>query len=141
MFYAEIFSHFCLGYFDCSSMFLLHILTVIITLSCFSVYFLGLLSFFFLKFCRGGGGDVVRELKLDEGGWVIGRIGHWRWRPTYLQKDKCVKICNSQCRDQNYVWCNFKQTIKSALSRKVAILNWGKSDYFTVQPLPLVISC
>ena len=141
MFYAEIFSHFCLGYFDCSSMFLLHILTVIITLSCFSVYFLGLLSFFFLKFCRGRGGDVVRELKLDEGGWVIGRIGHWRWSPTYLQKDKCVKTCNSQCRDQNYVWCNFKQTIKSALSRKVAILNWGKSDYFTVQPLPLVISC
>ena len=140
MFYAEIFPHFCLGYFDCSSMFLLHILTVIITLSCFSVYFLGLLSFFFLKFCRGRGGDVVRELKLDEGGWVIGRIGHWRQRPTYLQKDKCVKICNSQCRDQNYVWCNFKQTIKSVLSRKVAILNWGKSDYFTVQPLPLVIS-
>ena len=139
MFYAEIFPHFSLGYFD-YSMFLLHILTAIMTLSCFSVYFLGLLSFFFLKFCRGGGGDVVRELKLDEGGWVIGRIGHWRWRPTYLQKDKCVKICNSQCRDQNYVWCNFKQTIKSALSKKVAILNWGKSDDFMVQSLPLVIS-
>ena len=140
MFYAEIFSHFSLGYFD-YSMFLLRILTAIMTLNSSSVYFLGLLSFFFLKFCKGRGGVVVRELKLDEGGWVIGRIGHWRQRPTYLQKDKCVKICNSQCRDQNYVWCNFKQTIKSVLSRKVAILNWGKSDYFTVQPLPLVISC
>ena len=140
MFYAEIFPHFCLGYFDCSSMFLLHILTAIMTLSCFSVYFLGLLSFFFLKFCRGRGRGVVRELKLDEGKWVIGRIGHWRRRPTYLQKEKCVKICNSQSRDQNYVWCNFKQTIKSALSKKVAILNWGKSDDFMVKPLPLVIS-
>ena len=50
--------------------------TAVMTLSCFSVYFLGLPSFFFLKFRRGKGGGVVRELKLDEGGWVIGRIGH-----------------------------------------------------------------
>ena len=67
MFYAEIFPHFSLGYFD-YSMFLLHILTAIMTLSCFSVYFLGLLSFFFLKVCKRRGGGVVRELMLDEGG-------------------------------------------------------------------------
>ena len=139
MFYAEIFPHFSLGYFD-YSMFLLRILTAIMTLNSSSVYFLALLSFFFLKFCKGRGGVVVRELKLDEGGWVIGRIGHWRWRPTYLQKEERVKICNSQSRDQNCVWCDFKQTIKPVLSKKVAILNWGKSDGFMVQPLPLVIS-
>ena len=140
MFYAEIFPHFSLGYFD-HSMFLLHILTAIMTLSCFSVYFLGLLSIFFLKVCKGRGGGFVREVKLDEGGWVIERIGHWRRRPTYLQKEERVKICNSQSRDHNYVWCNFKQTVKSVLSKKVAILNWGKSDDFTVQRLPLAITC
>ena len=46
----------------------------IMTLSCFSLYFLGLLSFFFLKFCRGRGGGVFRKLKLDEGGWVLGGL-------------------------------------------------------------------
>ena len=46
----------------------------IMTLSCFSLYFLGLLSFFFLTFCRGRGGGVFREFKLDEGGWVLGGL-------------------------------------------------------------------
>ena len=49
-----------------------------INLSCFSLYLFGLLSFFFLKFCGGrrGGGGVVREIKLDEDGRVIERVGH-----------------------------------------------------------------
>ena len=53
-------------------------------------------------------------------------------------KKGSVKFRNSQYRDQNYVWRNFKQTSKSTVFKKVAILNCGKNEDFMVQPLPLV---
>ena len=54
------------------------------------------------------------------------------------RKKGSVKFRNSQSRDQNYVCRNFKQTSKSTVFKKVAILNWGKNEDFTVQPLLLV---
>ena len=57
--------------------------------------------------------------------------------PTRKKKGS-VKIRNSQSRDQTNAWRDFKQTSKSALFKKVAVLNWGKDVDFTVQPLPMV---
>ena len=53
-------------------------------------------------------------------------------------KKNCVQTWNIKSCYQNYVWLNFEQTSKSALFKKVAVLNWGKDDDFTVQPLPLL---
>ena len=67
----------------------------------------------------GGGGEGVL---LEKSSWM--RMGELLKELGIEDGDPPPrKICNSQSRDQNYVWCNFKQTIKSALSKKVAIFN------------------
>ena len=76
-------------------------------LSCFILYFFGISSFFLLKFCMG--------VLLDNSSWMrvgellVGLAIEDGWRPTHLQKKE---VPNSQSRDQNYVWRNFKQTSK-----------------------------
>ena len=92
-------------------------LVPISSLSCFSLDLFGLLSFFFfLNFCRGvllDNPSWMRVVKLS-GGMSI------EDGDTPIRKKGSVTIRNSQSRNQNYVWRNFKQTSKSALFENVA---------------------
>ena len=91
-------------------------LVPIISLSCFSLDLFGLLSFFSLNFCRGvllDNPSWMRVVKLS-GGMSI------EDGDTPIRKKGSVTIRNSQSRNQNYVWRNFKQTSKSALFENVA---------------------
>ena len=97
-------------------------------LCCFNLYLFGPLSFFFLlldnlSWIRVG--ELLGGLEIEDGDL-----------PTYKKGN--VKFHNSQHCLKNHVWCNFKRTSKSNVFKKVAILNWGKNENFTVQPLPPV---
>ena len=91
-------------------------LVPIISLSCFSLDLFGLLSFFIFYFCRG--------VLLDNPSWMrvvklSGGMSIEDGDPP-IRKKGSVTIRNSQSRNQNYVWRNFKQTSKSALFENVA---------------------
>ena len=98
------------------------------SLCCFSLYLFGLLSLFFLLLDNSNWmrvGELLGGLDIEDG-----------YPPT--RKKGSAKFCNRQRRDKDYVWRNFKRTSISNVFKNVAILDWGKNEDFTIQPLPLV---
>ena len=99
------------------------------SLSCFSLDLFGLLPFFSLKFCRG--------VLLDNPNWMMvgelsaGLIIEDGDRPICKKGNVTIHNIRQSC-DQNFIWCNFKQTSKSTLFEEQ-----HKNEDFTVQSLSL----